>query len=153
METISQWRGHLVGPLKQGDQIGRIFTFWPIVYIGQVFLLQEQPQFWASFPHKICHALILAKNLLRYILGDFFTNSSGHPALKLRNCNFVPRNSKRGGMATHAGVALELGIVRPSRDRFYKTPFRPKTFAENFYPQIFHNFQSEKEHLSDYFEQ
>ena len=24
------------------------------------------------------------------------------------------RNSKRGGMATHAGVALELGITRPS---------------------------------------
>ena len=23
-------------------------------------------------------------------------------------------NSKRGGMATHAGVALELGIVRPT---------------------------------------
>ena len=27
---------------------------------------------------------------------------------------FENRNSKRGGMATHAGVALELGIKRPS---------------------------------------
>lgn len=26
----------------------------------------------------------------------------------------ILRNSKRGGMATHAGVALELGIHRPS---------------------------------------
>ena len=27
--------------------------------------------------------------------------------------NVNSRNSKRGGMATHAGVALELGIIRP----------------------------------------
>jgi len=27
------------------------------------------------------------------------------------------RNSKRGGMATHAGVALELGIVRPAEGK------------------------------------
>ena len=27
--------------------------------------------------------------------------------------NIYFRNSKRGGMATHAGVALELGIKRP----------------------------------------
>lgn len=27
------------------------------------------------------------------------------------------RNSKRGGMATHAGVALELGIIRPAEGK------------------------------------
>merc|ERR1712029_619435 len=30
-------------------------------------------------------------------------------------------NSKRGGMATHAGVALELGITRPSHNGGLKT--------------------------------
>jgi hypothetical protein len=29
---------------------------------------------------NVTHVLILAKNGLGYILGDFFTNASGHPA-------------------------------------------------------------------------
>ena len=33
----------------------------------------------------------------------------------MENVNY--RNSKRGGMATHAGVALELGIIRPQASK------------------------------------
>ena len=36
---------------------------------------------------------------------------------------FCFSNSKRGGMATHAGVALELGIVRPQEG---KTRYEPR---------------------------
>jgi hypothetical protein len=60
----------------QGDQIGRIFAQWATVCFRQFPKNDtKSPQFWASFS-KI---LILTKNGLRYILGDFFTNSSGHP--------------------------------------------------------------------------
>jgi hypothetical protein len=39
------------------------------------------PQFCAAtFFHGEGYALILTKNWLGYILGDFFENSSGHPA-------------------------------------------------------------------------
>jgi hypothetical protein len=35
---------------------------------------------WAAFFHGFSYALILAQKWLGYILGDFFKNSSGHPA-------------------------------------------------------------------------
>jgi hypothetical protein len=34
---------------------------------------------WGTFSHGTSYVLILTKNGLGYILGDFFTNSSGHP--------------------------------------------------------------------------
>jgi hypothetical protein len=47
---------------------------WAIVYFGQLFIkVQKQPTFWGK-----SNTLILTKNVLVYILGDFFTNWSGH---------------------------------------------------------------------------
>jgi hypothetical protein len=51
----------------QGDQIGRFFCLLAIVFFGQ---------FWKI---KVTYILILTKNGVGYILGDFLTNSSGHP--------------------------------------------------------------------------
>jgi hypothetical protein len=62
----------------QGDQIGRNSPKWVIVYYGQ--LLENN----RSSPHYcgtyVNARLIMTKNGLGNILGDFFTNSSGHPA-------------------------------------------------------------------------
>jgi hypothetical protein len=68
---------------EQGDQIGRIFTNWATFYFGYFFVKitfrNSANIYWAPFFHgKIC-ALIFTRNGLGYILGDFFTNSSGHP--------------------------------------------------------------------------
>jgi hypothetical protein len=70
------------GPLLvygQGDQIGRIFAYWAIVYFGQFSEnYRSSPQLRGYFFHDQCYALILTKKILGYILGDFITNSSGH---------------------------------------------------------------------------
>jgi hypothetical protein len=61
--------------VTQGDQIGRIFSYGVVVYVGQFFKLTEVGQL--IFPrYKL--TIDLNKNGLGYILGDFFTNSSGH---------------------------------------------------------------------------
>jgi hypothetical protein len=55
--------------LGQGDQIGQIFHF-KLLEIAHILGL--------FFP-SLELALIVTKNRLGYSLGDFFTNSSGHP--------------------------------------------------------------------------
>jgi hypothetical protein len=53
--------GHLVGS-EQGDQIGRIFAQWTIVYFGQFFDNYKSGQhFYASFFLSIDYVLILTK--------------------------------------------------------------------------------------------
>jgi hypothetical protein len=65
----------------QGDQIGRIFALLAIVYFGRFKKnCNSSPHFCAIFPLRIDYVLNLTKIGLGYILGDFFTNSSGHPA-------------------------------------------------------------------------
>jgi phosphatidate phosphatase APP1 len=63
----------------QGDQIGRIFTYCVVVYFGQLLenYIQKYPTFLYFIPHLSLH-MNFGKNGLGYILGDFFTNSSGH---------------------------------------------------------------------------
>jgi hypothetical protein len=69
----------------QGDQIGRIFEHWVVVWVvfmkiteaGSVNLL-------TTFSQCVSSEFFATNSklgyLLGYILGDFFTNSSGHPA-------------------------------------------------------------------------
>jgi hypothetical protein len=52
----------------RGDQIGRIFDYWAMVYLRQVVLIFSY--FLRCFD----------QNGLGYILGDALANSSGHPA-------------------------------------------------------------------------
>jgi hypothetical protein len=64
----------------QGDQIGLIFAQWAIVYFRQFWENYiNYPHFWYNFFLSICRKLILAEKGLGDILGDFLTNSSGHP--------------------------------------------------------------------------
>jgi hypothetical protein len=68
----------LAGSQSQGDQIRRIFACRAVVF----FFENDKSSVisWASFFHGTSYVFILTKNVLGYILGDFFTNSSGHPA-------------------------------------------------------------------------
>jgi uncharacterized MAPEG superfamily protein len=64
--------------VKQGDQIGRIFAFRAIVYIQcHVFEITYVVAFMRSFYHgkSFVYVLILTKNVLGYILGDFFSQT------------------------------------------------------------------------------
>jgi hypothetical protein len=82
--------GYLPIPLRdQGDQIGRnIFTPWASVYFGQFLeYCRSRPIFLNG---KGC-ALILAKYALGFILGDYFTNSSGQPGRDSISRPITPR--------------------------------------------------------------
>jgi hypothetical protein len=65
---------------EQGDNIGRIYDHWAIVCFGQ-FLKSNwnNAQFWALFQGIDYICVNFDKKGLGYILGDFFTNPSGHP--------------------------------------------------------------------------
>jgi hypothetical protein len=66
---------------NQGDQIGRIFAYWAIVYFGQFYENYKRiPNFLGNFfpPQKLC--INFDKKVLGHSLGDSFKNSSGHPA-------------------------------------------------------------------------
>jgi hypothetical protein len=60
--------------------IGRIFAHWGDWLLYTFFdKYKSSSQFWATFVHGKGYAVILTKNGLGHILGDFFKNSSGHP--------------------------------------------------------------------------
>jgi hypothetical protein len=55
-------------------EFGGYFTLGSFVKIAE-----EAQNFWLIFPPSLDYALILTKHGSGYILGDFVTNSSGHP--------------------------------------------------------------------------
>jgi hypothetical protein len=64
----------------QGDQTERIFASWVIVFFGTFFNEKNRPKVYiGNFFRSKSYELILTQNGLGNILGDFFTNSSGHP--------------------------------------------------------------------------
>jgi hypothetical protein len=65
--------------------IGMFLSGWPgwanFRILGDCFLwpnIKSSPKFWATFFHGKSSTLVLTKNGLGHILGDFLTNSSGH---------------------------------------------------------------------------
>jgi hypothetical protein len=68
----------------QGDQIGRVFVY---IYVRWLFTLAVFENYRSStenlghFFHRTSYVSILTRHGLGYILGDFFTNSTGHPGL------------------------------------------------------------------------
>jgi hypothetical protein len=72
-----------VDAYRQGDQIGRIFAYWVIVFFRQLLKITEVVKIFGfiSFQGK-SYVLIMTKKGLGHILGEFFTNSSGHPAFR-----------------------------------------------------------------------
>jgi hypothetical protein len=101
MKKLVAWQGVL-----QGDQIWQILAQWAIVYSGQFFKKNTEValNFWLLFPQSTYFVLILAKNGLGCILGDFFTNKvlrspwcaakisgeSNDPAQMMENGLFTP---------------------------------------------------------------
>jgi hypothetical protein len=54
--------------------------YWANFLFGQFFEdYKISPIYWATFFNGKSYAYNLTKNGLGYILGDFFTSSSGHP--------------------------------------------------------------------------
>jgi hypothetical protein len=69
--------------VSQGDQIGRIFVQWAIVFFVQFYENPKSSQhFCQLFLFGNSYVSILTKLVLGYILGAFSTNSSGHPAVE-----------------------------------------------------------------------
>jgi hypothetical protein len=65
---------------QQGDQIGRIFDHWLIIHFGQLLENHKSsPHFWATFFYGNGYLLIFTIDGLGHVLGDFCSNSSGHP--------------------------------------------------------------------------
>jgi hypothetical protein len=57
-----------------------MFAYWVVVYIGLVIkIYRHGANFWITFSQQTGQAFIVTKNGLGNILGNFFTNSSGHP--------------------------------------------------------------------------
>jgi hypothetical protein len=73
------------GPQKnlihmQGDQIGRMFAHCAIDYLRLCFKSTEEALlFGLLFSRSESYASIFTEHGLGHVLGDFFTNSSGHP--------------------------------------------------------------------------
>jgi hypothetical protein len=68
--------------LNQGDQIERIFAFWAMVFFAHFFenYRRDHKFLWGDFP-AVKSYINFTPNEFCYILGDFFANSSGHPAI------------------------------------------------------------------------
>jgi hypothetical protein len=60
--------------LGEFPPIRKLFTSIRVLKITEICSIN-----WATFFRGANYELILTNNLLGYILGDFFTNSSGHP--------------------------------------------------------------------------
>jgi hypothetical protein len=79
--------------LHQGDQIGRIFAQWAIIYFGRfVENRKSSPYFCATFSLStgmcICDTLIVTKIGLGHILGDFFHQLVWSPCSALKTFFF-----------------------------------------------------------------
>jgi hypothetical protein len=68
--------------ISQGDQFGRIFCLLGNCFYFGHFLKITKIAYICGllFYTEKCYALILTKNGLGFIWGNFFTNLSGHPA-------------------------------------------------------------------------
>jgi hypothetical protein len=64
----------------QGDQIGRIFAYWAILFFGQFFLTTEEAQFFGKLFSLVKNiVLFLTKTAQATFWAMFFSNSTGHP--------------------------------------------------------------------------
>jgi hypothetical protein len=79
LDTVYQVTYH------QGDQMSRMLGHWSIVNFGLWFeyYIQKWSKFLTTFFRGTSCVLTLTQKWLGYILGDFFTNSCGHPAYHL----------------------------------------------------------------------
>jgi hypothetical protein len=76
------YRNYIYLPAKQCDQIGRIFAYWATVFFWQILENYiSTSNYWAIF--STGQFVYLFRQKTGWALGDFFTNSYGHPAAKV----------------------------------------------------------------------
>jgi hypothetical protein len=76
-----------VGRCHQGDQIGRIFTQWVIVYFGQFLVnYKNSPDLCATFPLSIDNVLILTKIVLGFTLWTIFLQTNLVTLVVMQQC-------------------------------------------------------------------
>jgi hypothetical protein len=91
-----------------------------IIYLGQFFEhYRSIPHFCSTYFPSLEYVSILTKNGLGYRLGDFFTNSSGHPAgssqrqrvhtQTRKSTNTMPRSTVSTGRVTRLGEFSPIG--------------------------------------------
>jgi hypothetical protein len=94
-------------------RVTRLGEFSPI---GQLFTLDSFFNYKSSPKRGKIYAFILTKNRLDSILGDFFTNSSGHPAC---------RQQLRAGTAAAAAIKSKRNsniiMMKKARQTFKKS--------------------------------
>jgi hypothetical protein len=99
-------RGLEYYPWLQGDQIGRIFTQWAIVYFGQWFEnYRSSPNFLATFSRSTSYVLIFAKNDGAIFLATF---SQTHLVTVPDFLNGFIRGLRRGRRLPDRGEPLRL---------------------------------------------
>jgi hypothetical protein len=89
-----------------------------------------------------CVQITLFLNQIRRYFAQFFANLNIDPWF----IKFAP-SCPRWSLCCRSSTTgrRSCGSRCCSRDRFDKTPFRPKTFRINFHPQIFDKFPSEQQ--------
>jgi hypothetical protein len=72
-------------PAVISEYLGRVVGF----YFGPFCEnYRSNTNYWATLFHSARFVLILTNHVLGYILGDFFTNSSGHPGNCIKSVIF-----------------------------------------------------------------
>jgi hypothetical protein len=98
----------------QGDQIGRIFADLAIVFFGQLIENYRRSAIsWATFFHSTSYELILQKNDCATFLGDFFTNSSGHPGHGKKVRNAFQHHNTSDRVTTTRPNLIKTSTYRP----------------------------------------
>jgi hypothetical protein len=91
----------------QGDQIGRIFAYWSIVFVEQCYeKFSSSPDFWATFFQGKSYVLILAKKGLGFVLGDFFHKLIWSPWLYVIKVGPVAKRNGKFGTAFYQGCQM-----------------------------------------------
>jgi hypothetical protein len=73
---------------QQGDQIGRVFAPWAIVYFGEFLENHRSSQkLRATFFQCKNNVSILTKKSVGLHFGHFFTKSPGHPVRQSQDCS------------------------------------------------------------------
>jgi hypothetical protein len=111
---------------RQGDQVGRIFACCAIVYFFEKY--RNSPKIRATLSHRRSYVLILTKIGLGYVLGDFSTNSSGHPGRCSQNEPIVKhynvnKECKKKTQIRNPNKARPRHLIGKARIDFFLTNF------------------------------
>jgi hypothetical protein len=93
LHVCTYWQSAFLPNLAatQGDQIGRIFAFWAIVFSGQFFEnKRSSPKLWATIFRSKNYVLILPNNGLGDIFGRCFHKLIWSPCRHSQDTSLFP---------------------------------------------------------------